>query len=175
VKIRENAPVSPEVVVAVLSLPTAVLAAAMSTWSARHVRRYETRMESEQKAQTKAEQAEAILSRYREPLLGAAHNLQSRLYNAVQNGFLARYLGGKDPERARCARDHTAYVLAEYLCWAEIIRRTYASSTWVRCLVPLPARFASLSVDTPGWVPRSRRLVSDAVRCGRACPGAGDR
>jgi hypothetical protein len=113
VKIRENAPVSPEVVVAVLSLPTAVLAAAMSTWSARHVRRYETRMESEQKAQTKAEQAEAILSRYREPLLGAAHNQQSRLYNAVQNGFLARYLGGKDPERARYARDHTAYVLAE--------------------------------------------------------------
>jgi hypothetical protein len=64
-----------------------------------------------------------VLSRYREPLLGAAHNLQARLYNIVEMDFLASYLNVDDPEVQRYARDYTVYVLAEYLCWAEIIRR----------------------------------------------------
>jgi hypothetical protein len=123
----ENGRVSPEVVVgvgsAVVSLLGAVLAGLMTMWSAQRTRRYESLLDAQQKAQTKAEQAEAVLSRYREPLLAAAHNLQARLYNIVENQFLDYYLQRGDPEHQRYARDYTVYVLAEYLCWAEIIRR----------------------------------------------------
>jgi hypothetical protein len=140
----ENDRVSPEVAVAVVSavvsLLGAVLAGLMTTWSAQRTRRYESLIEAQQRAQTKAEQAEAALSRYREPLLGAAHNLQARLYNIVDNHFLASYLHEGDPEQQRYARDYTVYVLAEYLCWAEIIRRDL--------------RFLDL-----GSVPANRRFV----------------
>ncbi len=78
---------------------------------------------AQERAQTKAEQAEPVLSRYREPLLAAAHNLQARTYNIVDMAFLKVYLHCGDPEVERYAKDYTVYVLAEYLCWAEIIRR----------------------------------------------------
>jgi hypothetical protein len=118
-----NAEVVVAIVSAGVSLASAVVAGLMTTWSAQRTRRYERLIEAQQKAQTKAEQAEAILSRYREPLLAAAHNLQARLYNIVDQSFLAAYLHCGDSDLECYARDYTVYVLAEYLCWAEIIRR----------------------------------------------------
>ncbi|GAA0904338.1 hypothetical protein [Virgisporangium aurantiacum] len=118
---------SPEVVIstvsAVVSLLGAVVVGWATAWSARRVRQFDRSIEVQDRAQNKAEQAEAMLSRYREPLLGAAHNLQARLYNIVNKDFLASYLTDDDPDTRRYARDYTVYVLAEYLCWAEIIRR----------------------------------------------------
>jgi len=118
---------STQVVVAVASaavaLLSAVVAGLMTSWSAHRTRRYESLIEAQQKAQSKAEQAEMVLSRYREPLLSAAHNLQARLYNIVEQTFLTEYLHCGDHNLERYARDYTVYVLAEYLCWAEIIRR----------------------------------------------------
>ena len=50
--------------------------------------------------------------------------------------MLGAYLGPDDAVDQRYARDYTVYVLAEYLCWAEIIRRDL--------------RFLDLSLDPPG-------------------------
>lgn len=123
---RENPRMAPEIVAVVsaaVSLLGAVIAGWMTAWSARRTLRYEALIKGQQKDESKAEQAEAILSLYREPLLRAAHNLQSRLYNVVDMRFLATYLHCGDSELQRYARDHTVYVLAEYLCWVEIVRR----------------------------------------------------
>ncbi len=108
---------------AAVSVVGAVAAGVMTTWSAQRTRRYESLIAAQQKAQSKAEQAEAILSRYREPLLNAAQNLHSRLYNIVEYDVLGSQLQCGDPDLERYARDYTVYVFAEYLCWAEIIRR----------------------------------------------------
>jgi hypothetical protein len=123
----EAAKMSTQVVVAVVSavvaLVGAVVAGVMTTWSAQRTRRYENLLDAQQRALSKAEQAEAVLGRYREPLLAAAHNLSSRLYNIVDMSYLAVYLHCGEDDQERYARDYTVYVLAEYLCWAEIIRR----------------------------------------------------
>jgi hypothetical protein len=107
---------------AALSLAGAVVAGLMTTWSAKRTRQYESLIEDQQRAQSKAEQAEAILSRYRDPMLQAAQTLQSRLYNIVDQAFLV-YLHCGDLDLERYARDYTVYGLAEYLCWVEVIRR----------------------------------------------------
>jgi hypothetical protein len=80
-------------------------------------------LDAQQRASDKAEQAEAVLSRYREPLLLAAENLHSRIFSIVNNKVLSNYLHSGDADLERYGRDYTVYVLAEYLCWAEIIRR----------------------------------------------------
>lgn len=80
-------------------------------------------VEERRHEKSKAEAAREVRSRYREPLLTAAQALQSRLYNMFARGFLARYLSNGDAEQQQNARDYTVYVLAEFLCWAEIIRR----------------------------------------------------
>jgi hypothetical protein len=107
----------------IVSVVTSVATGLMTMWVARNSRRYKRTERTQQLAQAKAEQAEAILSRYREPLLLAAQNLHSRLYSIVKSKVLFVYLGNPDPNLERYGRDYTAYVIAEYLCWAEIIRR----------------------------------------------------
>ena len=66
--------------------------------------------------ESKASDALALVARYREPLLRAAYDLQSRLYNALRGpgirGVEADYI-----ERS------TLFVIADFLGWLEIIRR----------------------------------------------------
>lgn len=68
----------------------------------------------------RAEQAEAVLKRYREPLAAAAFDLQSRLYNILRMDFLEKFSG---EERGEEALTTTLFRLAQYFGWTEILRR----------------------------------------------------
>ncbi|MFJ4717402.1 hypothetical protein [Streptomyces sp. NPDC088785] len=64
-----------------------------------------------------------LMGRHRDPLLWAAYDLQSRLYNIVDRRFLHLYLhDGSDRQRAY-ARRSTLHVLGDYLGRVEILRR----------------------------------------------------
>jgi hypothetical protein len=80
-------------------------------------------LERQARIETEVAQAERILEQYRDPLLDAAQTLQSRLYNIVEQDYFGRYLRCGDADEERYARDYTLYAFAEYLCWAEIVRR----------------------------------------------------
>ncbi len=67
--------------------------------------------------------ADEQASRYRIPLLHAAFNLQSRFYNIGRQDFLGLFLANGSPSEAQYARLNTAYLIGQYLCWAEILRR----------------------------------------------------
>jgi hypothetical protein len=86
-----------------------VIAVVVSTWVALRQAKLE-----------RAEKAEEILKRYREPLAGAAFDLQSRLYNILCKEFFETYDGG---ERAEEALRSTLFRLAQYFGWSEILRR----------------------------------------------------
>ena len=80
-------------------------------------------LEKQARIETEVAEAERILEQYRDPLLDAAQTLQSRLYNIVEQDYFGRYLRCGDADEERYARDYTLYAFAEYLCWAEIVRR----------------------------------------------------
>jgi hypothetical protein len=67
--------------------------------------------------------ADELAGRYRVPMLHAAFNLQSRLYNIGRQNFLGIFLTGGSSSEAEYARFNTAYLIGQYLCWAEILRR----------------------------------------------------
>ncbi len=90
---------------------------------AQRSRRLEHVLEAQRRRETKAEQTEELISRYREPLLLAANSLQSRLHNGVNGAYLHEFLYCGDEEEERYARHFTVYTLAEYFCWVEIIKR----------------------------------------------------
>lgn len=75
--------------------------------------------------------ADELAGRYRVPLLHAAFNLQSRLYNIGRQNFLGNFLTRGSSAEAEYARFNTAYLICQYLCWAEILRRE------VQLLAPL--------------------------------------
>jgi hypothetical protein len=66
---------------------------------------------------------EKLVSRYREPLARAAYDLQSRLYNILEQQFIeAYYTNGSERERSY-AVDNSVFLVAQYFAWTEIIRR----------------------------------------------------
>jgi hypothetical protein len=71
------------------------------------------------------DEADNLARRFREPLLQASHDLQSRLFNIVRQDFLGRFRTGLDAttrDQAYALRN-TAFVLAQYLGWVEVVRR----------------------------------------------------
>jgi hypothetical protein len=114
---------SPELAVAVISSAVALLSVAISVWSARSTARLQDELEQRRRQATKEELVEQVMSRYREPLLRAAFDLQSRIYNIVGQKFLARYLNEGEPGDQDYACRNTMFVMAEYLGWVEILRR----------------------------------------------------
>ena len=67
--------------------------------------------------------ADAVLAKYREPLVAAAFELQGRLYNILRFGFLRKYLVNGDEAQKTYAVENTLYVVAQYFGWSEILRR----------------------------------------------------
>ncbi len=61
-----------------------------------------------------------VLATYRDPILLAAYDFQSRLYNVIRKGGL-RYM--QQVEQEQYAIDSTLYVAAQYFAWAEILRQ----------------------------------------------------
>ena len=67
--------------------------------------------------------ADEVALRYREPLVYAAFNLQTRLYNIGCQDFLEKFVVHGAQDEVEYARYNTAYLFGQYLCWAEILRR----------------------------------------------------
>jgi hypothetical protein len=74
---------------------------------------------------SRLDRAEDLATRFREPLLQAAYNLQSRIYNIVKQDFLGRFYSAPEAsEQERTyAVNNTCFLFGQYLCWVEIIRR----------------------------------------------------
>jgi hypothetical protein len=68
--------------------------------------------------------AEDLATRFREPLLFAVFNLETRIYNIVHLDFFGRFLGEDSTDSEReYAILNTMYVFAQFFCWVEILRR----------------------------------------------------
>lgn len=84
---------------------------------------YTSAVARKDKANERRRENEANAFNYGEPLLRAAYELASRLYNIGAQQFLATFMvhgTGQEPEYAR---ESTLFVIAQYFAWVEIVRR----------------------------------------------------
>jgi hypothetical protein len=103
----------PNTVVALVAAVFAAVAALISAW-------YSQKSTREDRQNT----ADEVALRYREPLLQAAFNLQTRLYNIVGLRFFERFMTDDNSvEEREYAIEHTLYLIGQYFCWVEILRR----------------------------------------------------
>jgi hypothetical protein len=111
--------VPPEIIISVVSGVVALASAGLSLYGVRLA----NRLQAEREVRSKEQLVADVMARYRDPLLRAAFDLQSKLYNIATRSFLQRYyLNGNDFER-EYALENTLYVLAQYLGWVELLRR----------------------------------------------------
>jgi hypothetical protein len=100
-------------IVAIVVAAISAIAALFSAWLATHTVRSE-----------RLAAADQIALRFREPLLQAAFNLQSRIYNVVNQHFLDRFARSSSPTHEReYAFENTLYLVGQYFCWVEVLRR----------------------------------------------------
>jgi len=64
-----------------------------------------------------------VMRRYQGPLLHAVYDLQSRLYNILVNRFLDVYLVRGSATQKHYAQYNTAFLIAQFFGWTEIIRQ----------------------------------------------------
>lgn len=109
---------------AILALAGAAITALLSSRAARERLVLRAEIERQDAIRHKQEERQDLMNRIRDPLLWAAFDLQSRIYNIVGQNFLNAYLlCGSEDERAY-ARRNTVFVFAQYLGWQEIVRRS---------------------------------------------------
>jgi hypothetical protein len=175
---------STAIVVAIISGVMSLAAAAVALFSSRNVARLSSELEEQRRLVSKREQAEELRARYRDPLLGAVFDLQSRLYNIVAKDFLVRYAGEGQSSR-EYAVDNTLHLLAEYLAWVEIIRREIqfldlggevADRRWVNALEDVRDVLARDDIDPVLRMFRGeQRAIGEIATVEMKDPGGGRR
>jgi hypothetical protein len=75
-----------------------------------------------QRSQTRRA-AEAVLARYRDPLISAIVDLHWSIYNILRQGYLFRLVHQNEGGRREIAIGSTLYNFAEYFGWREVLRR----------------------------------------------------
>jgi hypothetical protein len=101
----------------------AIAAATIAVWGQLRVKRVEAQLAIQKAEADRRAETEHTARQFREPLGRAAYELQSRIFNIVRGGFLQVYMENGDDRTRLYAIHHTAFVIAQYFGWTELIRR----------------------------------------------------
>lgn len=112
----------PEIITAIIAAIVAVISASISIYGQTRAAQLVDRLAKRRETESREAQTTALMSKYRDPLLRSAIDLQSRLFNIHQQEFL-QYAYQRSPADKDYAIQNTLYVIAEYLGWVEILRR----------------------------------------------------
>ncbi len=112
-----------ELIVALTSGAIALAAAGIATWGQFKSARLAAELNRLQLMEQTRIESEKVVARYREPLARAAYDLQSRIYNILVQGLVSVYLDRGDERERSYVIDNTAFLIAQYFAWTEIIRR----------------------------------------------------
>lgn len=112
-----------ELLIALIAGMFALVAGYIAVWGQVRCTRLSAQLEDIRLAEQRRIESEKALSRYREPLARAAYDLQSRIYNILEQALVAVYFDKGDERERSYVTDNTAFLVAQYLAWTEIIRR----------------------------------------------------
>ncbi len=109
---------------AVVALGSVLLTILLGARAAAGQMQLQAEIDQQRAARAKQEDRQELMNRLRDPVLWAAFDLQSRIYNIVlQRFFLVYLVHGSDEQRAYAQRN-TVFLFAQYLAWVEIVRRS---------------------------------------------------
>ncbi len=113
---------SSEVVAAICAAVVAVISATVTVYGQIRIARLQDELTRQREERSREAQSQALVARYRDPLLRSAFDLQSRIYNIAAQSILTIYRTDP-PQTQRYIVENTLYVITEFLGWVEIMRR----------------------------------------------------
>jgi hypothetical protein len=114
---------SNEVLTSLIAASVALISVAIGIYGQVRTTRLQHQFMQQRETQSQEAKATEILAKYRDPLLRAAHDLQSRLFRLMSGTFLGTTFPNITKWERTYLFENTMYVLAEYLGWVEILRR----------------------------------------------------
>lgn len=144
----------------------------ISQFMAREMETLKARLQQDARADDRQFQLAQVMRRYQGPLLHAAYDLQSRLYNILARQFFSAYLDGGTATQKHYAQHNTAFLIAQFFGWMEIIRQEvqfieFSDSKHTRRLSDLRDEIYRL------W--QTDRLAQAVLASGKAAGTAHDR
>ncbi|MEM8486277.1 MAG: hypothetical protein AAF564_12065 [Bacteroidota bacterium] len=112
-----------ELVVAIISAGVALVAAGITIWGQTRSTRLAAQLRREEEEEKQRQASLRLLSRYREPLIHAAFDLQSRIYNILELDIVTRHFNSGTNETRSYVLNNTTYLIAQYFGWSEILRQ----------------------------------------------------
>jgi hypothetical protein len=109
---------------AVVALGSVGLSALLSAQASKGRMELQAEIDRQQAARRKHEDRQDLMSRVRDPVLWAAFDLQSRIFNIEANGLLDVYLVHGSADQRVYVQRNTLFLFAQYLAWVEIVRRS---------------------------------------------------
>ena len=119
---RFRGDVNAAIIAALIAATAALITSIVSLIGQRRTAALQHELAMRREADNRAALLQQVMARYRQPLLQAATDLQSRLYNIVRGRFLQIYGGGSAEDRSYTI-DSTLFVVGEYFGWVEALRR----------------------------------------------------
>ncbi len=114
---------TPQLIATIISAIVALLAAAFTFWGGMRRTHLEADLRREELDQSRQREAQRILTRFKDPLIHAAYELQSRIYNLLELDIISHHFINGDERAQRYVIDNTAYLIGQYFGWTEIIRQ----------------------------------------------------
>jgi hypothetical protein len=125
---RQTLPMDAELIVSLISAGAALVSVLLTAFlSARTGARQsllQAEIEQQHAARRRQEVRTDLMSQVRDPLLWAAFDLQSRVYNIIVGHFLPIYRKSGSAEQRAYAQRNTLFLFAQFLAWVEVVRRS---------------------------------------------------
>lgn len=80
-------------------------------------------LQSQRDERLSQQEADRVISQFRDPLLHAAYDFQSRLFNILRGAFLDVYYSSGSEAEKEYAIENTVFLVAQYLGWTELVRQ----------------------------------------------------
>lgn len=112
-----------ELIIALFSAFAALIASGFTILGQTRLTKLQAELAEKREEKLKKQEVEAILSKYREPLVNAAYELQGRIFNILRLNFLEIFYRNGNEREKQYAVENTLYVIAQYFGWTEIIRQ----------------------------------------------------
>ena len=109
--------------VAAMALVAFLGKALISQFLAREMEGLKAQLQREARVEGRQFDRAQVMRRYQGPLMHAAYDLQSRLYNILADHFFDAYLAKGSATQRHYAQHNTAFLIAQFFGWMEIIRQ----------------------------------------------------
>jgi hypothetical protein len=110
------------IIAALIAAIAALITSIVSLIGQRRTTALQHRLDMQRDADNRAAQLQELMTKYRQPLLQAATDLQSRLYNIVR-GHLLQVYGRASVDEKAYTIESTLFVFGHYFAWVEALRR----------------------------------------------------